>query len=159
MRLDGPWSAAEVAAFLAAAVIPVRLGVVAPSGDPLVLSVWFLPEDGALWCATKGTSRLVACLRHRPRCAFEVAADAPPYRGVRGRGDAAVDPAQGAAVLGRLLDRYGIARESRLARMLTKHPEREVAIRIAPDRMTSWDYAGRMADAVGPTRREEGVQP
>ena len=86
-----------------------------------------------------------------------MAADAPPYRGVRGRGDATVDPAQGAAVLARLLDRYGIPRESRLARMLTKHPEREVAIRIAPDRMTSWDYSERMADAVGATRRQEGV--
>jgi len=33
----------------------------------------------------------------------------------------------------------------------------EVAIRIAPDRMTSWDYSERMADAVGATRRQEGV--
>lgn len=120
-----------------------------------MLSVWFLPENGALWCATKGTSRLADCLRYRPRCAFEVAADAPPYRGVRGRGDATVDPAQGAAVLGRLLDRYGIARDSRLARMLTKQAEREVAIRIAPDRITSWDYSERMADAV---RQQNGQE-
>jgi nitroimidazol reductase NimA-like FMN-containing flavoprotein (pyridoxamine 5'-phosphate oxidase superfamily) len=151
MKLSGPWSNDEVAAFLADAVIPLRLAVSSRSGAPLVLSLWFVAVDGALWCATRRDADVVRLLERDARCGFEIAADRPPYRGVRGRGSAKIVPEDGAAVLGRLLRRYGVRPESRLARALTRDPAGEVALRIVPERITSWDFTARMADAFDPT--------
>lgn len=147
MRLKGPWSSVAVRAHLAAAVIPLRLAVATSTGTPLPMSLWFLPEADVLWCATRREARLVRLIEADPRCGFEVAGDAPPYRGVRGQGVASLHPERGAEVLRRLLARYGVAPDSRLACSLLAHAEREVAIRIAPEWMTSWDFAARMADA------------
>ena len=84
---SGPWPAAEIEAYLASATIPVRL---ASNGRtyPLVQSLWFRYEKGALWCCTRADSVLVRRLLRDRHCAFEVSADLPPYRGVRGRGKA-----------------------------------------------------------------------
>jgi hypothetical protein len=73
-----------------------------------------------------------------------VAPDAPPYHGVRGRGVATLDPARGAEVLGLLVDRYLGTRESPFARWLLARASAEVAIRIEPSSLVSWDFSARM---------------
>ena len=78
MQIRGPWSAEESVSFLRGSAIPLRLGVVRPDGGPLVLSLWFMPQDGAIWCATRRDAYVAGVLRCEPRCAFEVASDAPP---------------------------------------------------------------------------------
>lgn len=148
--LRGCWSEAEVAAFLDASPIPVRLAVQDGAGSPWVMSLWFLPEDGALWCATNRQAKLVSYVQARAQCGFEIAGDAPPYRGVRGKGRAEIVPERGEEILRRLLARYGIGPDSRLARSLLARVDEEVAIRIVPARITSWDFTARMKDAVAP---------
>ena len=145
----GPWSATEVRGFLETAVIPVRLGVDAGPGGPLVVSVWFLPEGLELVGATRPTSTLVRCLLRRPECGFEVAADAPPYHGVRGRARVDLDPTGGAEVLDRLLVRYLGGTDSPLAAKLRADAADEVAFRLRPTSLTSWDYRERMASSLG----------
>jgi hypothetical protein len=153
MTLTGPWDMAQVTAHLHQAVIPLRLAVLGRDGGPLVLSLWFLPEaDGTLWCATPATARVVVALRRDPRAGFEVAADQPPYRGVRGRGRASLHPERGADILARLLARYGIPPASRLHRTLSARAATEMAICLRPDRLSTWDFSQRMADAVPPAR-------
>ena len=144
MLMKGPWTVSEVDVFLHGAVIPVRLSVVGRDGAPRVLSLWFLPEDGHLLCATQRQALVVSLLRRDPRCAFEVAGDALPYKGVRGTGRATLHEDLGQPILERLLSRYGFAPESKLARTLMARADQEVAIRVAPERMTSWDFTTRM---------------
>ena len=144
MQLAGPWSAAQIDDFLAMAVIPLRLGVLASDGAPLVLSLWFLPLDGALWCATPRHAHVATLLQRNAKCAFEIAADQPPYKGVRGKGIASLHDDRGADVLQQLLQRYAIAPASKLSQLLTGRAELETAIRIRPDRITSWDFTERM---------------
>jgi nitroimidazol reductase NimA-like FMN-containing flavoprotein (pyridoxamine 5'-phosphate oxidase superfamily) len=146
MKLRGPWDAATIGQFLADAVIPARIAVLAGNGTPLVLSLWFLHRDGAIWCACNSKARVIELLRNNPRCGFEVAVEAPPYRGVRGQGRAQLDAPGGARVLADLLERYRIPSQSRLAKMLTREAANEVAIRIDPDWVTSWDFSARMSD-------------
>jgi hypothetical protein len=146
--MPGAWGEREIAAYLAAARIPLRLAASDSAGFPRVLSLWFLPEDGALWCATQATALVARMIAARPRCGFEVAGDTPPYRGVRGHGTASLHPGRGAEVLAALLARYGIAPDSRLARSLMAKAASEVAIRIEPRSITSWDFSQRMAGAV-----------
>lgn len=130
--------------FLREARVPLRLGILDGDGGPRVLSLWYLWEGGALWCATSPKAWVVERLRADPRCGFEVAGDSPPYRGIRGRGRAALDPGRGEAILGALVDRYLGTRESRFARWLLARSAGEMAIRIVPEKLSRWDYSRRM---------------
>jgi len=139
---SGPWDADQIVEHLQASRIPLRLACTG-TGFPLLASLWFLADEGALWAATRADAEVVRRLTANARCAFEVAADSPPYRGVRGFAEATVLPERGAAVLERLLTRYD-QQGTDLARWLLGRAEDEVALRIAPVRWTSWDYANRM---------------
>ena len=148
VRLQGCWSEGEVEGFLQEAIIPMRIGVLDSLGAPWVHSLWFLYENGALWCATNSSAKLVSYLQAHPQCGFEITADTPPYRGIRGKEQASLDAERGGAILMRLLDRYGIARQSGLAKSLLAKVDQELAIRIAPSRISSWDFTSRMAGAL-----------
>lgn len=78
-RVSGSFDREQVAAFLDEAVIPLRLACVAPSGWPLVVSLWFVRRGDELVCATQRSSSLVRALEHDQRCAFEVAGEKPRY--------------------------------------------------------------------------------
>lgn len=78
------------------------------------------------------------------RCAFEIAGEKPPYRGVRGQGEATLHPERGAKILATLLDRYEISRKGRLGAWLMSRSADEVAIRIDPTWIGSWDFTERM---------------
>ncbi|MGI9576915.1 MAG: pyridoxamine 5'-phosphate oxidase family protein, partial [Microthrixaceae bacterium] len=75
---------------------------------------------------------------------FEVAADAPPYRGVRGHGVAEFHPDKAQEVLAELIERYLGQDDSSLASWLRSRVDDEVAIAIAEMKVTSWDYSERM---------------
>jgi len=140
---SGPWAAAEIEDYLHDAVIPVRIATIGSTG-PLVQSLWFFYDDAALWCATQSDAVLVRRLRADPRCGFEIAADAPPYRGVRGRGRASIELESAATVLPRLIERYLGSQPTELGTWLLSRLDSEVAVRITDLTVTSWDYTGRM---------------
>ncbi len=140
---SGPWRADEVATFLDTSVIPIRLSSNGAT-YPLVQSLWFLHLDGEIWCCTRADSVLARRLTADGRCGFEVSGDAPPYRGVRGTGDAELVPAVAPELLPRLLSRYLGGTDSGLAAWLLSRIDGEVAIRIHNLRVTSWDYSARM---------------
>jgi nitroimidazol reductase NimA-like FMN-containing flavoprotein (pyridoxamine 5'-phosphate oxidase superfamily) len=134
-------------AHLLPSVVPLRLGCADEFGWPVVVSLGYSVENGALWCATPARSRVAQWLAREPRCAFEVAPNDPPYFGVRGQGAAELLPAEGASVLRRLALRYLGGDSSEFARWLLARRVAEVAIRIAPARLASWDFRERMRDA------------
>jgi hypothetical protein len=184
VRYSGAWGPERVDAFLADAVVPVRLACRTPAGPLWMLSLWYRwepgrgsasdveaddveaddgPESGrdgdrdgpALRCATSREADVVRYLEADDGVAFEVSTNEPPYRGVRGNGTATVVPDEEKALLRSLLDRYLGGTDSALARRLLDPEREEVEIRIAPRRVHSWDYAGRMRDATG-SRGEGG---
>lgn len=140
----------EVSGYLREAQIPVRLACHTESGWPMVLSLWYLYEDGKLYCATQQSARVVAYLEHDERCAFEVASEQPPYCGVRGQGRATLDHERGGEILERLLVRYLGGTDGDLARGLLAKRENEVAIVIEPVKVFTWDFSQRMQDVEAP---------
>ena len=139
---SGPWSPAEIQAFLDDASIPIRL---ATAGSyPMVQSLWFLREGEALWCATQATAVVARRLSADDRCGFEVAADAPPYRGVRGTGRVTLDAAEAHRVLPLLIAKYLGPEPTALSARLLAGLENEVAIRIDHLCVSTWDYTARM---------------
>ncbi len=144
MRLQGPWQSGEIEAFLRQTVIPIRVAVLHSDGWPRVASLWFDFEAGAIWCATAEQSLVARLLARNERCGFEVAGDAPPYRGVRGRASATLVPERGDEVLERLARRYLGEKPSAFKSWLLQRGEPEVALRIEPFAVSSWDYSARM---------------
>lgn len=141
---SGPWSPTQVEAWLEATAIPVRLASAGKRG-PLVQSLWFAYRDGSLWCATQAESLLAKRVARDPRVGWEVAGDAPPYRGVCGTGSATIvdDPEVVERTLHALIDRYGQA-GTPLAEWLLGRIGTEVVIRVDDLRVASWDYSARM---------------
>lgn len=132
--------------FLEKIRIPMRLACKTESGWPMVLSLWFIYLDGALYCATRKGARVVGYLLANSECAFEIAADQPPYCGIRGQGVTSIDEQRGNEILDLLLERYLGGRDNRLAQQLLKNSADEVAIRLDPVRVFSWDFSARMKD-------------
>jgi hypothetical protein len=148
MKYKGPWSKEQVERFLRETQIPVRLACNGASGHPVLVSLWFIPLDDKLWCATQRTAQVASILDRDPRCAFEVSVEKPPYYGIRGPALATLHDDRGEEILRELIDRYLGNATSHLARFLLGRVESETAISIEPQILVSWDYRERMRDAV-----------
>jgi nitroimidazol reductase NimA-like FMN-containing flavoprotein (pyridoxamine 5'-phosphate oxidase superfamily) len=146
MRRKGPWSTDQIERFVRESRIPLRLACNGAAGHPVLVSLWFVPLGGKLWCATQRTARVASLLARDPRCAFEVSLETPPYCGVRGPGIATLHEDRGEEILRMLIERYLGDSTSRLARFLLARAERETAIAIEPRMLVSWDYRERMRD-------------
>jgi len=146
MKYRGPWSIEQIQRFWNEARIPIRLACNGSSGSPVLASLWFVPIEDQLWCATQESAHIVSLLQRDPRCAFELSVEAPPYRGVRGPGIATLHPERGESILRRLIDRYLGDVQKPPAPLLLARVEREVAIAIEPKALISWDYRERMGD-------------
>ena len=130
--------------YLDQTIIPMRFACNTPTGRPVVLSLWYIRLGNTLYGATQSTARVVSYIEGEPRCAYEIASDLPPYCGIRGQGIAMVEPVRGAEILGLLINRYLVNRDTPLSQQLLGRAEREVAIRIEPTTLYQWDFGDRM---------------
>ena len=140
----------EMETYLESVRIPLRLACTTESGWPMAVSLWFKHQNGRLFCATQKSARVVSYLQNDPRCAFEIAADLPPYCGVRGQAIASIDEKIGGETLEQLLVRYLGGTDSALARNLIAKSEDEVAIILKPVKIYTWDFSSRMQDVIPP---------
>ena len=133
--------------YLETARIPLRLACITQSGWPMAVSLWFkYYHDGTILCATQKSARVVQYLQHESRCAFEIAADQPPYCGIRGQALARINEKMGAEILEQLLIRYLGGIENDLAKSLLAKQDTEVAIILEPVKLFTWDFSNRMND-------------
>jgi nitroimidazol reductase NimA-like FMN-containing flavoprotein (pyridoxamine 5'-phosphate oxidase superfamily) len=145
--IEAELSEAQMTGFLEASCIPLRLACNGSAGHPVLASLWFVPHEGRLWCATQRSSRVATLLEGDPRCAFEISLEAPPYQGVRGSGIASLYEHRGEEFLQRLIQRYLGDSMPKLSATLLARAEGETAIAIEPRSLFSWDYAERMRQA------------
>ena len=143
-RMSGPWSQKEIETYLASTVVPLRLSVTNTLGWPIVLSLWFIYENGKLLASSRTHSKVVKYLAANSRCGFEVARETPPYCGVRGYGVAALSPERTAKTLRRLSERYLGREDTPFKRWLISGANDETTISITPRSWMSWDYRARM---------------
>lgn len=124
--------------------IPIRLAFIKSNGFPSVISLWYVCVDGKIYCATQRTAKIVSFLQNNPYCGFEIAADSPPYKGIRGEGTVKILNKKGQEILGILMEKYLGKKESMLSKFLKKNSKTEVAIEITPQTLFNYDYSKRM---------------
>lgn len=148
LRDSSAWNRAQLEAYLEDAVIPLRLGI-ATADAPLIVPLWFSYQAGTLWCATHRNAHIVRAVSEHPSCAIDISTNDVPYRGVRGAGTVNVVAERGGEWIEVLVRRYLGDTDSRLARWLLDRRDEEVALRIQPSWLTSWDFSARMSDVAG----------
>jgi len=138
------WDESVIEQFLKDTVIPLRISVNDKDGFPLICSLWYYYHNKNIYCATSSGSRVCDLLMQDGRCAFEVAPDSPPYRGVRGQANVTINYSIGKEVLKQLITRYLGNTHSSLAKWLLSRVESEVSLILKPVWISSWDYTDRM---------------
>ena len=137
----------EIEKFIPDSKIPIRVAFIKSTGLPAVISLWYVCKDGKIYCAAQKTAKIVSYLQKNPACGFEIAADKPPYKGIRGEGTVQILNETGAYVLDLLIDKYLGKKESTLSKFLRNNSKMEVAIEITPQKVFNYDYSKRMKDA------------
>ena len=143
--IEGPWSSKEILDYLNATRAPMRLAVNRKSGYPMVIPIWHLWSDGALWSAIRPNSALARALKGDGRCSFDISINSPPYKGVRGRGIAILE-ANGQEILEKLVAKFTADSALKFREMLLRQSHDELAVRLIPERLTAWDFTNRMSD-------------
>jgi nitroimidazol reductase NimA-like FMN-containing flavoprotein (pyridoxamine 5'-phosphate oxidase superfamily) len=143
-KIKGAWNEEEISRFLGGCKYPIRLAVTGPGGFPRVVSLWFRHENDRLLCVTHQDSFLARLLREDGRVGFEISPNEPPYMGVRGHGEATLEPLGDRSTLSELLENYLGGSDSRLASWLLSRSEEELVITVTPHSVFSWDYRERM---------------
>jgi hypothetical protein len=128
--------------------IPLRLAYNDNDGFPRIVSLWYQYCDGEFLCATHKDSWVVKHIKARPEVGFEIAANKPPYFGIRGTGRVSVYPMGDQPLLDDLLSRYLGNLDSDFAKHLLRRKDSEVVLRISPIKQSSWDYSKRMKSAL-----------
>ena len=139
------WDQSGIFSFLNENTIPIRLAVIQDK-HPLICSVWFSvdAETLVMSCVSHGKSQLVKSLMADPRVGFEIALNEPPYKGVRGKGNARLTQENVSNTLHEVIVRFLGSTDSYLARWLLGRAEQEYVIKITPNWITAWDYSERM---------------
>ena len=138
--------AQEIDKFISDSKIPIRIAFMKSTNSPSVISLWYVCKDGKIYCAAQKTAKIVSYLRKSSVCGFEIAADKPPYKGVRGNGTVRILNETGAHVLHLLMEKYLGEKESTLSKLLRDNSKTEVAIEITPQKIFHRDYSKRMKD-------------
>ncbi|WP_226004519.1 pyridoxamine 5'-phosphate oxidase family protein [Natrinema salinisoli] len=139
----GAWTEEETDAFLQETTVPIRIATHRPDGSLWLVTLWYRYRDGVLECATQANADVVRFLRTDPEIAFDISTNRIPYRGIRGNGTVEIDD-DGRPVLRDLVERYLDDTDSSLAEWLLDEDREEVALRIEPREIYSWDYSERM---------------
>ncbi len=148
--LHGPWERSDLDDYLRDCDTPLRLACHTPAGFPAIVPLWFAWHDGAFWCATHQSARILDYLRGDARVGLEVANNHPPYYGVRGHGRVELLPEAGGEWLERLVQRYLGSRPSAFSSWLLSRKADEYALCVRPERLSVWDYRPRMRSALQP---------
>ena len=136
----------EIDKFIPDSKIPIRIAFMKSTHLPAVISLWYVCKDGKIYCATQKTAKIVSYLKKNPVCGFEIAADKPPYKGIRGEGTVRILNETGVYVLDLLMEKYLGEKESTLSKLLRDNSKTEVAIEITPQKIFHYDYSKRMKD-------------
>ncbi|MEH6559156.1 MAG: hypothetical protein V7459_09605 [Oceanicoccus sp.] len=138
------WDEIQVKQFLENSKFPIRLAFLNKAKEPLICSLWYQYEDGAIWCASHKNSFLVSQLKNNGKISFEVSSNDYPYKGVRGKAETELSMINADNTLNKLISKYLGSENSQLSDWLMSRADDEYVIKIVPAVVNSWDFSDRM---------------
>ena len=147
IKITGPWTLETVRTYLTDTEIPVQIAALNDDNLPVLISLWFSYEADHIWCATQQGAKILKLLAKNPVCAFQISSEHMPYKGVRGHANASIHESDGARILDKLVPKYLKEGDSKFAKWLLSRKNTEVAIRLDPISVTTWDFSNRMTSS------------
>jgi|FLYL01.1.fsa_nt_gi PPOX class probable F420-dependent enzyme len=134
----------EVASELVDGANLMRLAYVGVNGQPHVVPIWFVYENGEFVVVTGPKAEKARHLRENSRVAFTIDTSQPPYKALIGEGEASLEETEGfAPEYEQLARRYlGPAADAYLSNLRTR-VKRQVRIAIRPTRWHVIDFVKR----------------
>lgn len=126
----------------------MQLATLDSEGYPVIQPVWFYFDSNTskLYMGTQKMSRKIKHIRDNPdRIYFSIDDENFPYKGVKGRGVAAIseDIQKNVAMIEKINLKYLATLDHPLAKMLSDNARKgvEVVIEITPKFFSAWDYS------------------
>ncbi len=143
-RAEIAMTSEEQSAFLAAAKTLV-LSSVDSKGYPHSVAMWFALVDGVVHMTTFRKSQKVLNIRRNPKVSLlaESGATYAELRGLMIRGNAEIldDVNLCTDILADIQSRYYGSNDPSVREILRRQAAKRVAIRVPPERVTSWDHS------------------
>jgi hypothetical protein len=138
------WNNSEIELFLASQNTPMRIAVEDTELFPMICSVWHLYHDKVIYAVAHKNSKLIKKITAKPHCAFEIAPNEPPYKGVRGQANCIISEHDCSTKLHQLLDRFLGDGYEELRGFLSSRSDDERVIELHIHKITAWDFSKRM---------------
>jgi hypothetical protein len=138
------WNHSEIESFLASQNTPMRVAVEDTDKFPMICSVWHLYHEQIIYAVAHKNSKLIKKLHAKPHCAFEIAPNEPPYKGVRGQANCVISDYDCSEKLTLLLDRFLGEGYKQLRGFLSSRTVDERVIELHIHKITAWDFSQRM---------------
>jgi PPOX class probable F420-dependent enzyme len=141
-----PLTSGEVKEFLINSRLNVHIGTIDEKGNPNVHPTWYYFDESSnnIYVATSKHSKKVNNLRRNPSIYYCVDDPNPPYKGVRGKGNATISENinNNATIAEKIILKYLGSLEGQMAKKLMELVRKgdEISIEITPDYFSTWDY-------------------
>ena len=143
----GALTRGEVKDFLINSRLNVHIGTIDEKGYPNIHPTWYYFDGSSnnISIATSKNSKKVRNLKKNTSVYFCIDDPNPPYKGVRGRGNASVDENidNNISITEKIMLKYLGTIEHQMARTLIEQVRNgdEVGIKIIPEYFSTWDYS------------------
>ena len=124
----------------------MHIGTIDEKGNPNVHPTWYyFDESSNIHVATPKHSKKVNSLRRIPSIYYCVDDPNPPYKGVRGIGNATISENinNNVTIAEKIILKYLGSLEGQMAKKLMELVRKgdEISIEITPDYFSTWDYS------------------
>jgi len=135
----------ETRNFLSNKKLFARIGSIDKKGDPNVHPVWYYFYDDKIYFETGKNARKAQNIKKRSKIYFCIDDDTIPYKGVRGKGVAAIlqDVNTSLPIAEKLLIKYTGSLDNKMAKFLYNSVKsgESVVIEIIPQFFATWDHS------------------
>jgi nitroimidazol reductase NimA-like FMN-containing flavoprotein (pyridoxamine 5'-phosphate oxidase superfamily) len=144
---SAPMSRPELDDFLSSSKLNLQLGTVDEKGEPMIHTVWYYYMNDKIYIETSRNSRKVGNIRRKNTVYFCIDDERMPYKGVRGKGTAAVmeDVKENIPIAERIMVKYTGSLQNPVSKILMDavRSSQSVILEIAPHYYSTWDNGKR----------------
>jgi general stress protein 26 len=134
----------EIEKFMTEKKIPLSLGAVDETGEPIIYPVWFLFVNDSIFFFTNNDTRKVKDLGRTKRVYFSIDTESDPLMGVKGKARATIlrDIAKSQDIFRKIIMKYmGDAKNSYAKSMLERiEAGTTIVVELSPIFYSTWDY-------------------